>query len=254
MKTTTQFFKLKKPLLCIGGFLSSLPSWLQLFSPHQVEKKESNKENQTWKSSKTVKHLMTMVNALVARVAAVANSKAVVKAFPRFVVGLVTLVVVAPYADTFYTMLDPNDRVSPEVWYYESYNWLFLCLGPYLKSVLNVIGIYLVLVHKSHIKTYVLAFPMMYDIGKILWLLQVSNHDEYNAVTPEMYTWYGLFAGLFLIGVLNLLSFWLFHRVHAIKARLMGLRNIADKVDSQTIVKSFVETMDADVKVRQFNS
>jgi hypothetical protein len=226
-------------------------SW-PLFSPRGAEKKQNNKENQISKSSRTVNQLTTMAGALVARVGVVLNSREVAKAFPRFLVGLVILVLVAPFADTFYTMLDPNDRVSPEVWYYESYNWLFLCLGPYLKSVLNVIGIYLVLVHKSHIKTYVLAFPMMYDIGKILWLLQVSNHDEYNAVTPDMFIVYGLFAGVFLIGVLNLLSFWLFHRVHAVKARLQGLRNIADKADSQIIVKSFCETMDADVKVSQF--
>lgn len=252
MKTTNHFFKLKQPLACFGE-LSLLRrfSLLQFFSQERTKNK-INKENQISKSSRTVNQLTTMAGALVGPAGVVLNSREVAKAFPRFLVGLVILVLVAPFADTFYTMLDPNDRVSPEVWYYESYNWLFLCLGPYLKSVLNVIGIYLVLVHKSHIKTYVLAFPMMYDIGKILWLLQVSDHDEYNAVTPEMYTWYGLFAGLFLIGVLNLLSFWLFHRVHAIKARLQGLRNIADKVDSQIIVKGFVETMDADVHVREF--
>ena len=250
MKTLT-FFKLKRPL-CTGEFsLSQRFSLLRFFTQERVKNKD-NKEKQTSKSLRLQNQLTTMAGALVARVAVVINSKEVAKAFPRFLVGLVILVLVAPFAATFYTMLDPNDRVSPEVWYYESYNWLFLCLGPYLKGVLNLIGSYLILVHKSHIKTYVLAFPMMYDIGKILWLLQVTNHDEYNAVTPDMFIVYGLFVALFLIGVLDLLSFWLFHRVHAVKARLQGLRNIADKADSQIIVKSFCETMDADVKVSQF--
>jgi hypothetical protein len=250
MKTIVH--KLKFSLACFGeSSLSRLLSHLRFFSQERTKNK-INKENQTSKSSKLLRQLKTMANALAVRAGVVGNAKSIAKAFPRLIVGLVILVWVAPFADTFYTMLDPNDRVSKDVWYYESYNWLFLCLGPYLKGVLNVIGIYLVLVHKSHIKTYVLAFPMMYDIGKILWLLQVSDHDEYNAVTPEMYTWYGLFAGLFLIGVLNLLSFWLFHRVHAIKARLIGLRNIADKADSQIIVKSFCETIDADANVSQF--
>ena len=58
-----------------------------------------------------------------------------VKNFPRVAVGLVCLVWLAPYADVFYTRLDFYVRVPASEWYYESYHWLFLCLGPYLKGI-----------------------------------------------------------------------------------------------------------------------
>ena len=242
---------------CIGDYLSSWQSspLATLFT--QIDKKLRNSAkpiSSDSKSKKLLRQILRMILALVDRAGAVQNSKKIAKAFPRVIIGLGLLVWVAPYADTFYTRLDPNDKVSAEVWYYQSYNWLFLCLGPYLKGILNIIGIYFIFVQKSKIKTYVLAFPMMYDIGKIIWLLQVSNHDEYNSVPPDLFNLYGLATGVFLIGMLDLLSFWLFHRVHAVWARLNGLRKIANHADAQLIVNGFVRTMDDAEQVNQFQS
>lgn len=254
MKT---LFKLNKPLSkCFGElsslWLSSLPDYLK-----EIENKMNKIVSETSNDSKMkrgLKKIFLMMIAHVGRAVVVKNTKSIIKAFPRFIIGLILLVWVAPYADTFYTRLDFNDRVSPDVWYYESYHWLFLCLGPYLKNVLTIVGLYFIFVHKSHIKAYVLAFPMMYDLGKIIWLLQVENHTEYKTVTPEMYILYGLATGLLLIGILDLLSFWLFHREHAIIARLTGLRRIVPHAEPQMIVNGFAKTMDDAELVKQFQS
>lgn len=177
------------------------------------------------------------------------------KAFPRVFLGLVCLVVLAPYADVFYTTLDFNDRVSPKVWYYESYHWLFLCLGPYLKGIFNTIAFYLIFnARGSIILAPIAAYSLMFDVGKILWLLQVTNHDEYKSLPTNWFLAYGFVAGLFLVLMLDRLTFWFNHRVMAIKARLHGLRNIAENADPQIIVAGFVKTMDDDLKIQQFKS
>lgn len=180
------------------------------------------------------------------------NGGTIAKTFPRILVGFICLMVLAPYADVFYTRLDFNDRVSPEVWYYESYHWLFLCLGPYLKSVFFTIGLYLVFAQRSSILSLVAAYALMYDIGKIFWLLQVSNHAEYQSFPTGWFYAYGFLSGVFIVLITDLLVYWLNHRVEAIKRRLHGLRNIADKADPQMIVSGFVRTMDDDIMIQQF--
>lgn len=226
---------------------------MKLESWRSSAKLTSNASN--GKSQQLLRTILQRILVLVDRAAAVKQSRKIAKAFPRFFIGLVLIIWAAPYADFFYTKFDVNDRVPMDVWYYESWNWFFLTLGPYLKSIVNLFGIYLILVHKSRILNYVFAFPLMYDVGKILWLIQVSNHDEYNLGFPGgVWKWYGFFAAIFLIIITDALTYWLNHRVEAISRRLQGLRNIADKVEPEVIVAKFVETMDADLKVKQFQS
>lgn len=253
-------FKLHKlkqnPLACIG---EQLQSW-QFSSPgiylKEIEKKMRKKESEISNNSSLKKKAMQMLLRLapVAPADVAKNSKAIVRAFPRFIVGLVLLAWVAPQADVFYTRFDFHDRVSPDVWYYESWNWFFLCLGPYIKSFFTVIGLYLCLVYKpSLIKSSVAVYAMAYDIGKICWLVQVKNHDEYNAVPSDLWIYsYGIATSILIIVLIELLTYWFNHRTLAIKARLQGLRNIADKADPQVIVKGFVQTMDDDIKVTEF--
>lgn len=197
--------------------------------------------------------LQTFRSLVGSRIDATKNVKKIVKAAPRLAVGLVLVIWVAPQADVFYTRFDINDRVSPDVWYYESFNWLFLCLGPYMRSILNVIGIYLCLVHKTNwIKLLVVSLSITYDFGKITWLLQVSNHDEYNAVpTLAWVLGYGLLCAAVTMVIIELAAHWLNHRFLAFKARLAGLRNIADKADPQIICNGFVKTMDEYETVNQ---
>jgi hypothetical protein len=217
-------------------------------------KESAEKMSSDSRGRRMLKTLILKTTALADQAAAV-NSKQVIKAFPRFAVGLMLIIWVGPYADFFYTKFDVNARVSAKIWYYESWNWFFLTLGPYLKSIAVLIGIYLILVHKSRILNYVFAFPLTYDVGKILWLVQVSNHDEYNSGFPGgVWKLYGFVTAIFLIVIADLLTYWLNHRVHAIRSRLHGLRNVADKVEPQILVAKFVETMDADTKVKQFQN
>ena len=243
---------------CFGNFLSQLPSWVQDYWSLRKVQKQRNSEHATLNNSnsesKSKPHLWTMVTALAAQVGAVSNAKDIAKAFPRVITGLVLLVIVAPYADVFYTRLDFNARVSPEVWYYESYHWLFLCLGPYLKSIFQTIGLYLVFARGSSILSLIAVYALMFDIGKVFWLLQVTSHEEYKSLPTEWFLVYGFAAGLFIVLIMDRLTFWLHHRVNAIKARLMGLRNIADKCDPQITVDNFVRTMDEDVMVQQFKT
>lgn len=188
------------------------------------------------------------------RIDATKNVKKIVKAAPRLCMGLVLVIWVAPQADVFYTRFDFYDRVPAEVWYYESFHWLFLCLGPYMKSILNVVGLYLCFVNKTNwIKLSVAAFALCYDFGKITWLLQVSNHDEYKAL-PSL-GWicgYGLLCAAVLLLITELSAHWLNHRFLAFKARLRGLRNIVDKADPQIICNGFVKTMDEYETINQF--
>ena len=187
------------------------------------------------------------------RIDATKNVKKIVKAAPRLAVGLVLVIWVAPQADVFYTRFDFNDRVPDTVWYYESTHWLFLCLGPYMKSVFNIVGLYLCFVNKTNwIKLIIAAGALCYDFGKITWLLQVSNHDEYKAL-PSL-AWicgYGLLCAAILLLIVELAAHWLNHRFLAFKARLAGLRNIADKADPQIICNGFVKTMDEYETVNQ---
>jgi hypothetical protein len=217
--------------------------------------KQKNSEKKTKKSSNSKSLLKKMTRALADRVAAVRNSKEITKAFPRFITGLVLLVLIAPSSDMFYTYLDPNDKVPASVWYYQSFNWLFLCLGPYLKNFFTVIGIYMCFIHKrSPILAAVASYSLMYDVAKIIWLLLVKNHDQYNSLTPKMFWIYGFITSVFIIYIIDLLSYWLNHRVHAITSRLKGLRLIADKVEPQVLVNGFIETMDNSMKVDQLQS
>jgi len=257
----------QQPLRKCGNFSRYFSSALSLLSAlaltPSTSKNEGNNESGTYSfskkeslSSKSSSIKTRMMTALAARVDAVRNSKKIARAFPRFIVGVTIIIWVAPYADLFYTRFDINDRVPPTEWYYESYNWLFLCLGPYMKSIAGTIGIYLCLVYKpSIIKSAVIVFYLAYDAGKIAWLLQITNHDEYNAVPSRLWLYsYGVATAGFLLFIIELLAYWLNHRVLAIKARLKGLRNIADKVDAQVIVRDFVKTIDADDDVRQFQN
>ncbi len=249
----TKFFNQQSLRICLSTFLS--PWFLS-----QEERRllaTINNRKKTCKSLKNEKpsRLQKSLSVLVDRVAAVQNSKLIAKELPRFITELFLLVWVAPFADSFYTNLDVNDRVPADVWYYESWNWYFLCIGPYLKNIFTVVGLYLIFVRKnSVIKTAAASFPMMYDIGKIIWLSLVKNHDEYNMLTPKMFLVYGFITSVFLIYMIDLLSYWFNHRVIAIKARFQGLRSIAFAVSADQFRDKVVETMDASDNVNQFQS
>lgn len=255
---------LKLPLRCTDGLLLCLRSLLQGVQYKKRAEKTSRSEKRIYEDSNSVNSSKSVMTSVLAgledvvtecrtRVQAIRNSKEVARAFPRVFIGFFLLVIVAPYADVFYTRLDFNARVSPDVWYYESYHWLFLCLGPYLKTVFQTIALYLIFNVKGNmILAPVAAYSLMYDIGKIFWLLQVSNHEEYKSLPTTWYMVYGFLAGLFLLVMLDRLTFYFNHRWEAIRRRLHGLRNIADKADAQIIVSGFVRTMDDDVLVQEF--
>lgn len=239
-----------------NGLLQLLQSWLRdlQFNKRAEKKKssESTTSNNLNRGSFDFSRNRISPSRVRVALAGVVNLQSVAKTFPRIVVGLVCLMVLAPYADIFYTRLDFNDRVSADVWYYESYHWLFLCLGPYLKSLFQTIGLYLVFARGSSILSLIAAYSMMYDAGKILWLLQVVNHEEYKSLPTNWFLVYGFIAGAFIVLIADKLTYWLNHRVEAIKRRLHGITNLVGKVDDKIVLQNFVQTVRDDIKVQQF--
>lgn len=250
---TTQKSINQQPLKCTNGLLASLPSSLRAWQFNKRAAKTKSSVRRMFSSlSSTRNNKNSKSLVLVDRAAAVLNVAAIAKAFPRVIVGLFLLVVAAPYADIFYTRLDFNDRVPAEVWYYESYHWLFLCLGPYLKSIFYTIGLYLIFARGISILSLVAAYALMFDIGKVFWLLQVDSHEEYKSLPTGWFLAYGFITGCFLILITDRLTYWLNHRVEAIKRRLHGLNNLVGKVDDRVVLTHFVQTVNDDIKVQQF--
>lgn len=243
-----------QPLVkCIGkSSLSSRYSYRVTRSLATLRRTKRN-VSKTLNNSKTLKPLSSVHAYLVG---VVTNSKAITTSFPRFIIGLIFVVVLSPIADTFYTRFDFNARLSPDVWYYESWHWFFLSIGPYIKGIFSAIGLYLCLVHKRNvISISIVSYAIVFNVGKIIWLCQVTNHEEFKQLPSGLFLLtYGLATSVFLVLILDQLTFWLNHRVEAVKRRLKGLRLIADKVEPTVLAKSFCETMDYYEKVDGFQS
>jgi hypothetical protein len=160
-------------------------------------------------------YFLTEVSALVGRVGAVASKEI----NTRILIGLGLVLIVAPIAESLYTHFDFNDRVKPEVWYYESLFWLFLCLGPYLDKFITCLGVYYLFVNgsslKFNIKAYLLIPPLGATLGKIIWLLQVSSDQEFHQVAPLLYVMYGCFVGASFLFTIQYLEWRYHHRERA---------------------------------------
>jgi hypothetical protein len=235
MKTITHNQHLKEECENTGSYSFSLAdlrpsSELDRFSQRRVLTPKQN-------AKKILKNLKSakLLSALTDQVAAIG-----IKTNVRIILGLGLVLCLAPIADTFYTFLDRNDRVAQEVWYYEAYFYLFLCLGPYIKIVVITIGLYFIFVPNETKKIYLLIAPLAPTIGKIIWLCQVSNNEEYHRVLPWMYMVYGVFAVLAVLLIINYLTWRHHHRARAHKSRMDGLCQIANENDP--IQKGFVTT------------
>jgi hypothetical protein len=214
-----------------GIYSFSLPSSL---AERSSQKRILTPKNSGQKIFKSLK-LRTRLSALTGQVAAIG-----LKTNARIIIGVGLVLWLAPVADTFYTYMDKSDMVPKDVWYYRSYFYLFLCLGPYIKTVIITIGLYFLFIPNETKKSYLLIAPLAPTIGKILWLIQVTNNEEYHSVLPWMFILYGAFTALFVMLIINYLTWRHNHRKLAHIKRMNGLCQIADKSDP--IQKGFVTT------------
>jgi hypothetical protein len=158
----------------------------------------------------------------------------------RLLVGLALVGIITPLADIFYTWL-PAGRVPESEWYYESWYWLFLCLGPYIQVFTGFLGAYLILFQRWNINALFLVAPMWLAVVKIVWLaFFVEAHAEFLSVPPlAIYLYCAAFMAV-SFGISNYLAWRKYHRADAHEARMNGLCQIANMSDP--IQAGFVKT------------
>jgi hypothetical protein len=256
MKT---YLSLKKPLQKCESILVSLLSYLFsvpadfLLKSTETMSPIVKKHWQILKESKQVKFML----ALVVRVDVFhAHLRSIrLKAFIRVLSGVFLIGVVAPLAETIYTLFDYNDQVPAEVWYYQSMYWLFLCLGPYIDKIITFAGLYFILVHEPNkLKTYILAYPIGLAIAKILWLVQVDSDLDFHAVAPWQYLVAGLLLAIVLIFTIEYFVWYDNHRVRAVKARKAGIQNIAYHIPAEQFREKALETLKYEERVQRLNA
>jgi hypothetical protein len=158
----------------------------------------------------------------------------------RLLVGLALVGIITPISDVLYTFL-PQGRVPESEWYYESYYWLFLCIGPYIAFISFCVGAMLILIPTARNKrSYFFIVPIGFALGKIVWLWQVTNHDEYLQVPPIAFFLYSFGFVALLIGVSHYLAWRQYHRADSFPKRMDGLCQIANMNDP--VQAGFVKT------------
>lgn len=202
-----------------------------------------NLESSKSESKKTRQFKMTL-RALAAPVAAhLALNKVTWKTFCRVLTGVLLYGVCAPLAEMAYTWMDKTDTVPAKVWYYESWFMLFLCLGPFLDKIITVTGLYLIFIHeKTKVLSFLTAWPIGLAVAKIIWLLQVTSHEEFHSVTPYLYVTYGVLIAIAYVALLNYLVWFKFHRKDSIEPRMDGVVQIAYDIDANKFRDSVVTT------------
>jgi hypothetical protein len=158
-------------------------------------------------------------HAALAHVSALTNS-CTKRVNARVLIGLGLVLYVAPFAETVYTHFDFNARVPEAEWYYESWFFLFLSLGPYIDKAITVIACYYLFAPRGTKRSYFLVAPLGFAFGKITWLLFVTNDKEFHAVAPWMYVLYAAFVVGFIIWISRYLIWRWFHRGLAHQSRL----------------------------------
>lgn len=158
----------------------------------------------------------------------------------RKLIGLGLVLIVAPLAEILYTFFEYNDRVPMEVWYYESWFWFFMTLGPYFDIVIVCLGVYYFFCDYKDKRAYLLAAPLSRYFAKILWLCQVGSHEEFHAVYHWQYLAYGFLFGVLMIGVIQYLEYIFNHKYLNHISTMRGLCQIADKNDP--VQRGFVQT------------
>jgi hypothetical protein len=144
----------------------------------------------------------------------------------RIFVGLVLIGVVAPVAGSIYTLF--SHQTVSEDWFYLNWFNLFLVLGPPLKNVFFAWGVFYLFPEGSK-RAWIIALPMGEEIGKILWLLSITNNEQFWSIAPWHVYVTGICLAVFLLVISEFLTFRFHHRQLKYESTLQGLYNIVDE-------------------------
>jgi hypothetical protein len=144
----------------------------------------------------------------------------------RLYVGLGLVGIVAPLSGFICKMFNIADVVDG--WYHVNAYYLFFVLGPFIVNVVVCIGIYHLFPNKSK-RAFILAVPMGFSIGKIIWLIAATNNDQFHEITPTHLVLVGILISLIVLLCTEWFAWRWAHRTRAFDSRLDSLDNIVDE-------------------------
>jgi hypothetical protein len=212
LQTPLQWKKLNDSLKMAGRslrcWLLSLSSHGKLFLPNRIPNLRA--------VAVAVKAAVTTLDVLVL---SVTTNK-------RLYVGLVFIGVIAPLAGCSYLLFDRT--VLDREWYHLNNFYLLLLLGPFITGVFICIGVYHLFPNGSK-RAFLLALPMGYLMGKIIWLYQIKSNDEFYELTPVHIILVGVLISIVLLISIEWLEWRWAHRTRAFDCRLDSLDNIVNE-------------------------
>lgn len=153
----------------------------------------------------------------------------------RIYAGLFMVSIVAPLSACVHMFLDKDAEIVG--WYYFSNFYLYLVLGPYFFCLSIITAAFLWIPPASkRIKfsrkgisfqlTRLLSIPFGLITGKIIWLFQVTSHEEFHRLPSLLSVCGGLVIGYAVIRLLDYLVWRQEHVMNALIDSLEGLYNI----------------------------
>jgi hypothetical protein len=145
------------------------------------------------------------------------------------------LVGVSPAAACVHMWFDRNEKIAD--WYHESYFHLFMLLGPYLFCLVVFIGIYLVIppAKEKTIKVFkrtlhyqttrLMAYPIGFAIGKIIWFIQTTSNEQYWDLPTVSIFAVGLALAYLTI---TQIDYWTWKKFHAFDGIVSSLNGLYD--------------------------
>ena len=177
----------------------------------------------------------------------------------RIYAGLILVSIVAPLSSCIHMLFDKDSQI--EGWYYFSYFYLYLVLGPYFFCLCIIAAAFLwippktkrIKVSQRSIKfqlTRILSIPFGLIVGKIIWLLQVTSNGEFHQLPSLLSLAAGIAIGYVAIRILDYLVWRQEHAMNALIDSLEGLYNLPniDHVQRTELAKPYWK------ELREFHS
>lgn len=143
----------------------------------------------------------------------------------RLYAGLM-FVGLAPLSGFICKLFNITDVV--EGWYHVNAYYLFFVLGPFIVIVFTCIGVYHLFPVKSK-RAFILAIPMGFAVGKIIWLIRATNNDQFHEITPIHLILVGILISVVVLLCTEWLAWRWAHRTRAFDSRLDSLDNVVDE-------------------------
>jgi len=203
-------------------------------SPSAITEKQSSSERKNFNLSNKIKRLLVPVGPAGVSLAALLSALNS-RINNRILFGFGLIGVLAPVAGSCFVWFDKKAISTGWVSvYYTNYFYLLLVLAPFLKSVLEIIGVFF-LFPKGVKRSLLLSLPLGFTLGKIIWLCTVQNNDQFHTVEPWQISAVGVALGLCLLISADFFTWRKFHREDAFDARLKGIVQVNDHLDNEKL-------------------